>query len=259
MRRWGLWIAATVVLLGGLGAGAYFAWRANREPDEPRIGGKTQEAWLEELRAADTAAAAQTVEQLVHQGEAALPVLLAARKDGDLRVHRRAVAGLVRLGGPAAPPLVEVLDRGGARVETALVRIGPPALPALERALASAERARPAARVLGGMGERARPAVASLVGLLQDRTANEDARAEAAVALGWIGPDPTDPGDGVVGALASVLSGPGKVRLASARALRQIGPAGRSAAPSLIRLVRDPDAPTARPPARPWARSAAPG
>jgi HEAT repeat protein len=247
MKRTWFFRVAMLLLLSGVGVGGYLAWRHWRKPREPLIGSKTKEAWLADLRSPDPVLGREAALALADLGEAGLSLLLEARKDADLRVHRRAVTGLVRLGAKAAPGLVEVLPHGGARVETALVRIGPPALPALQEALGSAEQAKPAARVLGGMGERARPAVPALVGLLQNLSAGAEARAEAAAALGWIGPEkpgqaPLPEGaDEVVGALVAALSGPGRVRLQAVQALGLIGSPARSAVSSLVRLVRDPD------------------
>src|SRR5207237_6375124 len=130
---------------------------------------------------------AQTAAELAGLGEPGLAVLLQARKDSDIRAHRRAAAALARLG-DAAAPLVASLRRGGQRVEVILVRMGPPAIPALERALRERETAAAAARVLGLMGARARPAVSSLAALLQDSQAKDAARAAAARAPGPTGP-----------------------------------------------------------------------
>jgi HEAT repeat protein len=246
-RRSRLLIVAAVLLLGGLGTGAYFGWRHLRTPRQALVGGRTPETWLEELRSTDPAVGGAAAVALADLGKPALPVLLEARKDADLRAHRRAVRALVRLGGAAAPDLVSLLDRGGARVETVLVRMGPPALPALEKALGQAERAPAAARVLGGMGERARPAVPAVVGLLQDSGASEGSRAAAALALGQIGPEktadsaPVKEGDPIVDALTAALSGPSRVRVQAARALGRIGPGARFAVGDLGRLTRDPD------------------
>jgi HEAT repeat protein len=235
-----------LLLLGGLLGGALLAWRWWLAR-ESLLAGKTREAWLEELRLPDPAVGGGAARALGDLGEPALPVLLEARKDADLRAHRRAVGALVRLGPVAAPPLVALLDRGGARVETALVRLGPDALPALERALGEVTRATAAARLLGAMGERARPAVPALLGLLQDAQAREEARAEAALALAQIRPETGAPAgdDPPIAALTAALSAPSRVRLAAAQALGQIGPPARAALPSLVPLARDSDAETA--------------
>jgi HEAT repeat protein len=242
MKRSGMLIAA-VILLASLAVGGYFGWRHLYRSGTALVGGKTPAAWLEELRSPDPAVGMKAAETLVDLGEPALPILLEARKESDLRAHRRAVFALVSIGPPAVPGLVAALDRGGARVETALVRIGAPALPELETALASPTRARHTARVLGAMGDRARPAASALVGLLQDAGAGEEARAEAAAALGQIGPEKTATGDGpdVAGVLAVALAGPPRVRLEAARALAQMGPAPQMAIPSLALLAADMD------------------
>jgi HEAT repeat protein len=242
MKRTVVLIAALVLLLG-MTVGAYFAWRHLRRPGSPLVGGKTHEEWLAELLSPEQTVGTKAAEKLADLGEPALPVLLEARKDSDLRAHRRAVMALVRIGAPAVPGLVAALDRGGPRVETALVRIGIPALPELEKALASPERAGPAARVQGAMGERARPAQSALIGLLQDGSASEEARAEAAAALGQMGLEKTPSAEGsdMVSVLASALAGPRRVRLQAARALALFGPPAQTAILSLGRLASDAD------------------
>jgi HEAT repeat protein len=245
-----VWVLVAALVVGGLGVGAYFKWR--RPPSgEPPVGGKTPEAWLQELRSADPAVGGPAALALADLGEPGLSVLLEARKDSDLRAHRRAARALSLMGAPAAQELTALLERGGARVETALVRMGPAALPALEKALSQPEQARAAARVLGGMGERARPAVGALIGLLQDRSAKEEARAEAAFALAMIGPEkaagpaPIPEGDPVLGALTAALSESSRVRVRAARGLGLIGPPASRAVGALARLAGDPDVPTA--------------
>ena len=196
------------------------------------IGGEDARCLAGGVASPDVVLGTKAAEALADLGEPGLAGLLEARRDSDLRAHRRAVAALVHIGAPAVPGLVAALERAGSRVEMALVCIGGPALPELEKALASPERARAAARVLGAMGERARPAVSALLGLLQDTGARRrGARAEAAVALGA---DRTGEGSGRRqgrrGRCAGVgrLAGPPRVRLeAKAQALGKIGPSAR--------------------------------
>jgi HEAT repeat protein len=240
-----------LLLVAGLGGGLWLGRYRQREAVEPRPGGQPAEVWLERLRSADPEEGRKAAEELAGLGEPGLTVLLEARKDSDIRAHRRAAAALVRLGPDAAGPLVKAL-RGGGRVEVILVRMGPPAIPALESALREKESAESAARVLGAMGRRARPAVAALAALLQDLRARDDARAAAAWALGQVGPENLDgPSeqltvDPVIGALTAALSGPPAVRQAAALALGELGPASRSAIGSLARLSRDMDVEVAR-------------
>src|SRR4051794_30216693 len=108
MRRL-LWLAVGLALLAAVG-GAYFL-RERLLGGEARIGGRTEAQWLEALRSSE-ARGSEAVDALVALGDAGLPVLLAARKDGDLRAHRRAVGGLVRLGAVSAAALVEALPVG---------------------------------------------------------------------------------------------------------------------------------------------------
>jgi HEAT repeat protein len=249
MKR-GVWrLGAALVLLVGLGLlaglGLRLGWQRWRLPGEARPGGRPVAAWLEQLRSPDPAEGTRAAEALADLGSTGLPVLLEARKDGDVRAHRRAAAGLVRLGADAAEPLVKDLPRGGERVEVILVRLGPAALPALEQALREPATAPHAARVLGHMGSRARPAVGALTALLLDGSAAEEARAAAAQALGAIGPEEPDAPperlalDPVIGPLTGALSGPSAVRRASAQALAELGPAATTAVPYLARLSRE--------------------
>src|SRR5437016_5855471 len=129
-------VGAALVLLVGLGQlaslGLRLGWQKWHRPGEAWPGGQGVEAWLEQLRSPDPVEGTRAAEALADLGSAGLPVLLEARKDADVRAHRRAAAALVRLGAEAAEPLVKDLPRGGERVEVILVRLGPAALPALE-------------------------------------------------------------------------------------------------------------------------------
>jgi HEAT repeat protein len=240
-------VVGALVLAGGLGLGLWLG----RRSASTGAGGRSTDAWLEQLRSLDAEEGARAARELAGLGKPGLDVLLQARQDSDIRAHRRAAAALAGLP-DAAGPLVEALPRGGPRIEVVLVRLGEAALPALERALQDGELAEPAAGVLSGMGPRARPAVPALAALLQDQNAKEEARAAAARALGRIGPE--DPAgqpeqlaiDPVIGALTSVLSGPARVRIAAAGALADWGPAARSAIPALVRHSRDGDVAVAR-------------
>jgi HEAT repeat protein len=226
----------------------WLAWHKDQLPGAPSYGGKSMPVWLEELGSTDPAVGTKAVDALVGLESKGLPVLLEARKSNFIRVHRRAAQGLVQLGSGAAEPLVAALPRGGERVLMILVRTGPAAVPALEEALREGESAPYAARVLGAMGPRARPAVGALTALLLDGKAKDEARAASAEALGRIGPEEPDGPperlaiDPVIGPLTAALSGPSAVKLAAARALAELGPAARSAVPSLARVSRDKDA-----------------
>jgi HEAT repeat protein len=243
-----LWVVGVgLVLLAGLGLGLGLGWQRGRQRAETGPGGRSVESWRERLRSDDPREGRQAAEELAGLGEPGLAVLLEARKDSDIRAHRRAAAALTHLGADAAGPLVEALPRGGQRVEVILVRMGPVAIESLERGLRNKETALPAAQVLGAMGPRARPAIGALVALLQDLRASDDARAAAAWALGQIGPQTSDgppgqlAGDPAIGALTAALSGPPVVRRAAALALGESGQAAHPAIPSLARLSRDED------------------
>src|SRR5262249_38880272 len=121
-----------VVWLLGLGKGS------DKAADDKELA-----AALERLSGADADAAAAAGDALVKIGANAVPPLLERRRDGDMRLHRRAVAALARLGRPAAAGLVQALASAGdqaGRVETALARMGGDAVPTLVEALTDARR-----------------------------------------------------------------------------------------------------------------------
>lgn len=252
MKRIAWGVGFVVLMAAGLCLGLWLGrYRTPDVPGEPTVGGSTEEAWLERLRSADVDEGTKAWQGLADLGEQGLPILLKARKDSDVRAHRRAALGLVKVGAPAVPGLIEALPRGGDRVEVILARIGKPAVPELSKSLRDRERARQAARVLGAIGEPAREAMPALAALLADSDAAEDARAEAAWAIGAIGPAPSETpviGDPVVLTLTAALapSAPAKVKREAAWALGRCGQAARPAVPALSRLVKEKDADTSR-------------
>jgi HEAT repeat protein len=244
-RSWDVLFFALTALAVLLGL-SYVLWLRWRTPRESLIGARTEAGWLTDLRSPDASVGARAADELAGLGDVGLPVLMAARKDADLRAHRQAVRGLVKLGSKAAPALVEALPAGGERAATALVRIGPEAVPALVQRLRDPEKAAPVTRVLAGMGPRARPAMSALMAALQDRQGKAEVRAEAARALGLIGPENSKGGgevfDPLPVALASALEDSSSaVRVKAAQALEQIGRPARLAVPSLVRATRDSD------------------
>jgi HEAT repeat protein len=243
-RRW--WLAGAGVLALAAALGGYLGWRHYRQPREPVHDGKTVAQWVEVLKGDDPGAGRQAALALAAMGEPGLGALLEARKDSDIRVHRRAVAGLVRVGAPAVPGLLAALPSGRDRAQTALVRIGEPAVPALVEALRDPALALSVIPVLGALGPGARAAVPDLIGVLQDRQSKADLRIRAARALGAIGPVPGSeegPGkppeepDPASAALAGALADSNEqLREAVAEALGEIGPAAQDAVPDLLAL-----------------------
>ncbi len=215
------------VLLGAGAAGlAAGAWWLLRRP------ALTPDQWMK--RIADSPAAADT---LATMGDVGLEVLLRARESDDIRVHRRAARALASLGEKAVPALVKALPRAGARAEVILLAIGAKAVPALEEALAKDTSAPAAARAIGKLGPRGEAARSTLIGVVQDASRDEKARAEAAFALGLLGPD-----EAARVVLASAArAGPRLVRLDAIRALGLLGESARPSAPALVAVLDDPD------------------
>jgi len=99
---------------------------------------------IEDLRSPDAAAVDRAVRQLVEMGEPAVPALIDALKDPEVRVRNAAASALWGLGPKArnaVPTLAEALADGNVRLwaAKALAKIGPPARSALP-ALAEAAR-----------------------------------------------------------------------------------------------------------------------
>jgi HEAT repeat protein len=229
-----------VLALLGLG---YWTWQRYHQPAVPTYEGKPLADWINDLNDPDYTVSGRAADVLVRVGADAVPVLLEARTSADIRLHRRAVAALIRIGAPAASGLVAALkDGANHRAETALVRLGPAATPALIDALKDEKVSQDAARVLGLMGARATDAVPALIELLKDRHAAGSLRAAAAETLGLIG---TPEGDIVAALLAALTEDKPEVRRGAAAALNWMGPPARSAAPALVAAVRDDDEKTA--------------
>lgn len=224
----------------------YLAWQ-RYQGTMPRIyQGKTLDQWVEDLGHPDYLVSQRAAEVLVDAGTESVPVLLDACIQGDIRLHRRAVALLVRLGTLAAPALTSILKDSGQQraVEVALVRLGPQAVPALREALREEKGGEAAAHTLGLIGPRAAEAVDDLIAVLNRRQAPVALRSEAALALGRIGvsADQTNAGfvDGIISALMAALTdGKREVREQAAAALGWIGPPARPALTALVAALKD--------------------
>jgi HEAT repeat protein len=227
--------ALLAVTLLGLG---YWAWQRYHHPAVPTYEGKTLPQWMAELDDPDYATSDRAADALEHLGDKAVPAVLDARENGDIRLHRRAAAVLVRIGAPAAPGLVAALKDNPKeqRIEVTLVRLGKAAVPALREVLSDEKQAESAAHVLGLIGPPAAEAVPDLIALLQRRSFPTAAREEAAFALGRIG----EPNAEIVPALVVALKdGKMEVRRQGADALGWIGPAAGEAVPALVAALKD--------------------
>lgn len=232
-RRWA--VAALLMLLATGAISAFLVWRNGRVKDGGAPDDMTKEDWLEKLAADDPGEAAGAVDALVVLGPDGLDVLMTACKRTDLRLHRRAVAGLARRP-DAAGPLAEALPWAG----VALVRLGAAAVPALQRKIDRGEAQQYAARCLGLIGPAARPAAPALARLAQDPNALIEARTAAARALGRIGAEPAD-----LAVLTGLLATPGEMRVEAVRILEEVGPEASPALPALLPLCLDADGTTA--------------
>ncbi|HTU93994.1 MAG TPA: HEAT repeat domain-containing protein [Gemmataceae bacterium] len=232
-----------LLALALLGAG-YFAWQRYHPPAPRTYEGKTLDQWIEDLDDPNYQTSRRAADVLADAGAESVPVLLDACQQGEIRLHRRAAAVLVRIGGPAAPALAAALkDKARQqRIEVALVRLGSAAVPALREALTEEKSGEAAAHVLGLIGPRAADAVPDLIALLNRRQAVAALRSEAAFALGRIG----EPAGDIVPALIAALADSKKdVREQAADALGWIGsPAGTNPAvrPALTAALKDEEA-----------------
>jgi HEAT repeat protein len=223
----------------------YFAWQRYHPPSLPMYEGKTLDQWIEDLGDPDNRISDRAADVLADAGVQAVPYLLDAREQSDLRLHRRAVAVLVRIGSRAAAGLVAALrDKPKEqRIEVALVRLGPEAMPVLRQALAEERGSETVVHVLGLIGPRAADAVPDLIALLQRGQTPTKLRSEAAFALGRIG----EPVGDIVPALSVALQDSKlEVRLQAAEALGWIGPPAREAVPALVAALKDEESKVVR-------------
>lgn len=219
---------------------SYWGWQRHHRPAAPIYEGKTLDQWLADLDDPDYQVSDRAANVFAQAGGASVPILLDARERGDIRLHRRAAAVLVRIGAPAAPGLVAALEDKPKeqRIEVALVRLGPVAVPALREALHDEKGEEGAAHVLGLIGARAADAVPDLLTVLQRPQAPASVRSEAAFALGRIG----EPSAAFVPALSAALKDSNRdVRAQAAEALGWIGTPARAATPALVVALKDDD------------------
>jgi hypothetical protein len=139
--------------------------------------------------------------------------LLTRLKSEDAAVSGAANLEVIRLGEPAVPGLVAMLNSGDARLRKV------------------------AATTLWGLGAKGRAAVPDLAAMLE--TPETELRLAAAMALDNMGPAAVDAVPDAVPALIKALRDPeGEVRQWSAKALGHIGPGAASAVPALSRAAK---------------------
>jgi HEAT repeat protein len=237
-------IQGGLLALALLGLG-YIAWQRYHPPARPTYEGKTLDQWIADLSDPDYSVSDRAADVLVDVGVQAVPVLVEACGQDDIRLHRRAAAVLVRIGAPAAKGLVEALRNKplGQRIEVVLVRLGPAAVPAMRETLADDKKTEAAAHVLGLIGPRATDAVPDLIVLLERQQAPTGLRSQAAFALGRIG-EPV--GDIVKSLSAALKDDKMEVRQQAAEALSWIGPPARPAVPALIAALKDDESKVVR-------------
>ena len=199
--------------------------------------------WANRVTANDPKVKATAKVALVQGAGRSLPLLrrFLNRRSEDL--HRETFDILRRIGPPAIPLLVELLQHRQVSVRRdavdSFIDLAPDSeriQPALRRALRDKDPqvAGDAARALGALGKRASPSVGALIKTLS----HEDpyVRVYAAEALASIGPTAATATNDLARALGDPIPG---VRWAAAEALASIGPAAQSAVPQLIEALKD--------------------
>ena len=181
--------------------------------------------------------AADVLGDIGPEAKAAVPALIEAIKDDDIRWSAENALG--EIGPEAVPALVEALkdkDSGvRERATMALGKIGPEAVPALVEALKdkdSGVRER-AAMALGRIGPEAKSAVSALIEALKDK--NSGVRERAAMGLGEIGPEAKSAVSALIEALKDKDSG---VREQAAMGLGEIGLEAKSAVSALTEALK---------------------
>src|SRR5262245_6242228 len=178
------------------------------------------------------------------QAKTEVQLLIEVSRDKDPKVRERAIHNLSRLETDTSartPTLLAALvdDNQDVRIAAGegLLGIGAPAVPGLIQMLASQNPrdARNAAKVLGRIGADAKAAVPELIKLLKHE--NDEVRSAAISALGEIGADAKS----AVPALIHVLQHDAEddLRGIAAYNLGEIGPDAKDAVPLLIERLKD--------------------
>jgi HEAT repeat protein len=218
-------------------------------------------------------AAAQAIEGIGTGSREAIPTLINTLGDRDWRVRYRSIGTLVKIGEPAVPALMQVINHNDSTVRQGVVEafgemqvtdpeiiasvasllkdkeemvrgkaadalrnIGKDAIPIL---VESYEKSNSEMKILimsaiGGIGADAQTAIPKITEILKGGKPNE--RSEAARALGKIGIAKEMAISALVGALADSKS---IVRRESALSLGKLGPAASDAVPALVEALGD--------------------
>ncbi len=199
--------------------------------------------WTNRLLANDPKVRATAEAALVQAGRGSFPLLRRFLGPEHEDLHVVTFQVIQRIGPPAIPLLVELLQhewvsirRGAVGELIDLVPHTETIQPALRRALRDEDSlvAGDAARALGALGKRASASVGALVNTLSHEYPY--VRVYAAEALASIGPSAASATNVLAGALGDPIPG---VRWAACEALAAIGPAAQSAVPQLIEALED--------------------
>jgi outer membrane protein assembly factor BamB len=199
--------------------------------------------WADRLQASDPKVRATAEAALVQGAVRSLPLLRRFLDPRHEELHVVSFEILQRIGPPAIPLLVDLLQhesdslrRGAVNELIDLVPDTESIQPALRRALRDEDSvvAGDAARALGALGKRASPSVGALVKALSHEVPY--VRIYAAEALASIGPAAAAATNALAEALDDPVPG---VRWSACEALGSIGPAAQSAVPQLIDALKD--------------------
>jgi outer membrane protein assembly factor BamB len=199
--------------------------------------------WATRLQANDPEVRATAEAALVQGAARSLPLLRRFLDPGHEDLHAVTFQIIQRIGPPAIPLLVDLLQHEQVSIRRSavseLVDLTPHTesiQPALRRALRDGDPtvAGDATRALGALGKRASPSVDALVKTLSH--ADPYVRVYAAEALASIGPNAARATDALADALGDPVPG---VRWAACEALAGIGPPAQSAVPRLIEALAD--------------------
>ncbi len=199
--------------------------------------------WANRVMSNDPKVRAIAEAALVQGAGRSLPLLRQFLNRGNKDLHVKTFEIIQRIGSPAIPLLVELLQHEQVSIRSsavdALIDLAPDTeriQPALRQALSDRDSmvAGDAARALGALGKRASPSVRALITTLS----HEDpyVRVYAAEALASIGPKASAATNDLARAVGDPIPG---VRWAACEALGSIGPAAQSAVPQLIEALKD--------------------
>ena len=199
--------------------------------------------WANRVMSNDSNIRARAEASLVQGAGRSLPLLRRLLSIDDENLQLETFEIIRRIGPPAIPLLVELLQHGQISFRRfaadACIDLAPDTVsiqPALRRALRDNDSmvAADAARALGALRKRATPSVRALVEALSHEEPH--VRIYTAEALASIGPTAEAATEDLSRALRDPVPG---VRWAAAEALGSIGPAAQSAVSQLIEALKD--------------------